>query len=40
MVAMGIEKIPFTWYLKKITWLALLGYFSGIAVIWLGAQLL
>lgn len=40
VVAMGIEKIPFTWYLKRITWLALLGYFSGIAVIWLGAQLL
>lgn len=35
VVAMGIEKIPFTWYLKKITWLALIGYFSGIATIWI-----
>lgn len=35
VVAMGIEKIPFTWYLKKITWLALIGYLSGIATIWL-----
>jgi Na+/H+ antiporter NhaD/arsenite permease-like protein len=26
---MGILKIDFIWYLKKITWLALAGYFSG-----------
>ncbi|MDE6769670.1 MAG: sodium:proton antiporter, partial [Muribaculaceae bacterium] len=35
VVAMGIEKIPFMWYLRRITWLALIGYLSGIAVIWL-----
>lgn len=35
VVAMGIEKIPFTWYLKKITWLALIGYICGIVMIWL-----
>ncbi len=35
VVAMGIEKIPFMWYVKKITWLALLGYLAGMAVIWL-----
>ncbi|MDE5998106.1 MAG: sodium:proton antiporter NhaD [Muribaculaceae bacterium] len=35
VVAMGIEKIPFMWYAKKITWLAFLGYISGIATIWL-----
>ena len=29
VAAMGMEKIDFLWYLKKITWLALLGYFSG-----------
>ena len=29
---MGILKIDFVWYLKHITWLALLGYFSGVAV--------
>ncbi|MCM1490893.1 MAG: sodium:proton antiporter NhaD [Muribaculum sp.] len=40
VVAMGIEKIPFTWYLKKITWLALIGYLSGIAVIWLETLIL
>lgn len=35
VVAMGIEKIPFTWYLRHITLLALAGYLSGMAVIWL-----
>jgi Na+/H+ antiporter NhaD/arsenite permease-like protein len=30
VAAMGMEKIDFIWYLKKITWLALLGYFAGI----------
>ncbi len=29
---MGILKIDFIWYMKKITWLALIGYFSGVAV--------
>jgi Na+/H+ antiporter NhaD/arsenite permease-like protein len=29
VAAMGMEKIEFFWYLKKITWLALVGYFSG-----------
>ncbi|MEO6188457.1 MAG: sodium:proton antiporter NhaD [Ginsengibacter sp.] len=32
IAAMGMEKISFFWYLKKITWLALIGYFSGIIV--------
>ena len=32
VVAMGIEKISFLWYLKKISLLALLGYFAGVAV--------
>jgi Na+/H+ antiporter NhaD/arsenite permease-like protein len=31
VAAMGIEKIDFIWYLKKISWLAILGYFSGLA---------
>lgn len=35
VVAMGIEKISFMWYMKKITLLALAGYVAGIAVIWL-----
>ncbi len=29
VAAMGMEKISFIWYLKKIAWLALLGYFAG-----------
>ncbi len=29
VAAMGMEKINFFWYLKKITWLALIGFFSG-----------
>ena len=35
VVAMGIEKIPFFWYFKKITLIAFLGYLAGIACIWL-----
>lgn len=31
VAAMGLEKIQFGWYVKKISWLALLGYFAGIA---------
>lgn len=30
VAAMGLERIPFGWYLKNIAWLALAGYFSGI----------
>jgi NhaD family Na+/H+ antiporter len=29
---MGIEKIDFLWYLKRISWLALIGYFAGAVV--------
>ncbi|PRX53615.1 sodium:proton antiporter NhaD [Flagellimonas meridianipacifica] len=29
VVAMGMEKIDFFWYLKKIAWLALLGFIAG-----------
>lgn len=32
VAAMGILKIDFIWYLKRITWLALAGYGSGIVV--------
>ncbi|MEB8327899.1 sodium:proton antiporter NhaD [Flavobacteriaceae bacterium KMM 6897] len=32
VAAMGILKIDFIWYLKRITWLALFGYFAGIVV--------
>ena len=29
VVAMGLEKIEFFWYLKKISWLALVGFIAG-----------
>jgi Na+/H+ antiporter NhaD/arsenite permease-like protein len=32
VVAMGMEKIPFFWYLKNISLLALLGYLAGLGV--------
>ena len=32
VVAMGMEKISFFWYLKNIAWLALVGYVAGAAV--------
>ncbi len=31
VVAMGMEKINFFWYLRKISWLALLGFLAGAA---------
>ena len=31
VVAMGMEKIDFFWYLKKIAWLAFVGFISGAA---------
>lgn len=32
VAAMGIEKIQFIWYMRRIAWLAMLGYFAGAAV--------
>lgn len=32
VVAMGMEKINFFWYLKKITWLAFVGFIAGALV--------
>ena len=29
VVAMGMERIDFFWYFKKISWLALVGFFAG-----------
>ena len=31
VVAMGMEKIDFFWYLKNISWLALIGFVVGSA---------
>lgn len=35
VVVMGLEKITFGWYLKKMTWVAFVGYLAGILVYWL-----
>lgn len=40
VAAMGLEKIEFFWYLKKIGWLALLGYLAGAAVFILQHELM
>jgi Na+/H+ antiporter NhaD/arsenite permease-like protein len=32
VAAMGLEKIQFIWYMRKIGWLALLGYLAGASV--------
>ena len=34
VVVMGLEKISFGWYLKKITWVAFAGYLAGIGCYW------
>lgn len=35
VVAMGIEKIPFFWYVKRVSLLALAGYLAGVGIIYL-----
>jgi len=40
VAAMGLERIDFIWYMKKISWLALVGYLAGAGVYWLQAQVL
>lgn len=39
VAAMGLEKIEFFWYVKKIGWLALIGYLAGAGVFMLQYQL-
>lgn len=39
VAVMGIEHIDFIWYLKKIGWLALIGFAAGIAVFFLQMQI-
>ena len=34
VVVMGLEKITFGWYLKKISWIAFVGYLAGIGCYW------
>lgn len=40
VVVMGLEKITFGWYMKRITWIAFVGYLAGIVVYWLQQALL
>ncbi len=40
VAAMGLEKIDFIWYLKKISLLALLGYLAGAGVYYLQMQIM
>lgn len=35
VVVMGLEKITFGWYMKHISWIAFIGYLSGILCYWL-----
>ena len=35
VVVMGLEKITFGWYMKKITWIAFVGYLAGMFVYWI-----
>lgn len=34
VVVMGLEKITFGWYMKRISWIAFVGYLAGILVYW------
>lgn len=34
VVVMGLEKITFGWYMKRITWIAFIGYVAGILAYW------
>ena len=35
VVVMGLEKITFGWYMKKVSWIAFVGYIAGILSYWL-----
>jgi len=39
VAAMGLERIDFIWYMKKISWLAIIGYLAGAGAYWLQAQI-
>ena len=40
VVVMGLEKITFGWYMKKVTWIAFVGYLAGILVYWVERAIL
>ncbi len=35
VVVMGLEKITFVWYMKRISWVAFIGYIAGMVVYWI-----
>ena len=39
VVVMGLEKITFGWYMKRITWVAFVGYIAGILTYWVERML-
>lgn len=39
VAAMGLERIDFIWYMKKISWLAVIGYLAGAGAYWVQAQI-
>jgi Na+/H+ antiporter NhaD/arsenite permease-like protein len=34
VIVMGLEKLSFGWYLKRMTWIAFAGYLAGIFCYW------
>ena len=40
VAAMGLERIDFIWYMKRISLLALSGYLAGVGAYWLQAQII
>ncbi len=40
VAAMGMEKIDFIWYMRKISWLAILGYLAGAGVYYIQTMIL
>jgi Na+/H+ antiporter NhaD/arsenite permease-like protein len=40
VAAMGLERIDFIWYMKRISILALIGYLAGAAVYWVQIEVL
>ncbi len=35
VVVMGLEKITFVWYMKRISWVAFVGYIAGMVIYWI-----
>lgn len=40
VVVMGLEKITFGWYMKKVSWIAFVGYLAGIIVYWVDKSII